>query len=478
LNACVHTVARRLLIQGVLQTALFGVVLSLPQQSIAARVYATKSDSGRTVYTNVPFAPNSQLLFSSKATQKPDKRGARQSSQTEKRSAQIPEDVLIHIDSAAAAYDIESSLISAIIRIESGFNQIAVSPKGARGLMQLMPDTAKRYGATDLYDVRTNIFAGTAYLRDLLVMFDGRIDLALAGYNAGENAVRKYKNSVPPYPETKHYVTAVLGEYRRLDVAEALLPTSLVLPLLVAMPRLFGFWIGISILASNFAPLVVRNGLALAVALFAYPITSSGMPALMPNALAWSMIIPKEMFVGYLLGFVFSIVFWAFENAGNLIDIQSGTNNASMMDPTSNTEIGPTGLFAKQIAITLFVAVGMLDHLAIGVVQSFALWPWHQWTPNIAFPAIDFFLLRSNTMWQLSVQIAAPFLLTLVCLEFSLGLINRVTQQFDVYSIGTSLKVLTSVLVLAIAIQFWVDTALSFISSDFTLLTKLLSLLR
>jgi type III secretion protein T len=259
---------------------------------------------------------------------------------------------------------------------------------------------------------------------------------------------------------------------------ETLLPTTLVLPILVAIPRLFGFWIGISILASNFAPLVVRNGLALAIALFAYPITSSAMPELMPNALAWSFIIPKEVFVGYLLGFTFSIMFWAFENAGNLIDIQSGTNNASMMDPTSNSEIGPTGLFAKQIAITLFVTVGMLDHLAIGVVQSFKLWPWHQWVPNIAFSPIDFFLMRTTTMWQLTIQIAAPVLLTLVCLEFGLGLINRVTQQFDVYSIGTSLKVLTAVLVLAIAIQFWVDTALSFVSMDFQLLAKLIAIFK
>jgi type III secretion protein T len=258
---------------------------------------------------------------------------------------------------------------------------------------------------------------------------------------------------------------------------EAFLPTTLILPLIVAVPRLFGFWLGISILASGFAPQIVRNGLALAVALFAYPITSSGMPELMPNALAWALIIPKEVFVGYLVGFTFSIVFWAFENAGNLIDIQSGTNNASMMDPVSNTEIGPTGLFAKQIAITLFVTIGMLDHLAIGLVQSFTLWPWYEWTPNVSVALTDFFLLRTNAMWQFTLQIAAPVLITLVCLEFSLGLINRVTQQFDVYSIGTSLKVLTSIFVLAIAIQFWVDTALSLFSRDFQLLTTLIKIL-
>jgi type III secretion protein T len=256
--------------------------------------------------------------------------------------------------------------------------------------------------------------------------------------------------------------------------AEQLLPTSVVLPLLVSAPRLFGFWMGLSLLANNVAPLIVRNGLALSTALFAYPITSSHMPESLPTALGWSVLIPKELLIGYCLGFCFSIVIFAFESAGNLIDTQSGTNNASMMDPTSNSEIGPSGVFAKQFAISLFVMVGMLCHLSIGVVQSFVLWPWHEWLPQISVSPLSLFLVRSDTLWQATIQIVAPVLLVLLCLEFGLGLINRVTPQFDVFSIGTSLKVLVSVLVLAITVMFWVDTALSFFDRDLMLLRRLL----
>jgi soluble lytic murein transglycosylase-like protein len=188
--------------------------LALFQQSHAASVYVTKNESGRMVYTNAPVASHSTLMFRSNTLQNGSKKVALKPHRGSRQRV-IPKDVSNHIQSAATEYDVEPSLISAVIQVESGFNETAISPKGARGLMQLMPETGKRYGAIDLHDVRTNIFAGTAYLRDLLLMFDGRIDLALAGYNAGENAVRRYKNTIPPYPETKHYVSAVLAEYRR-----------------------------------------------------------------------------------------------------------------------------------------------------------------------------------------------------------------------------------------------------------------------
>ena len=98
---------------------------------------------------------------------------------------------------------------------ESGFTSGAVSPKGAQGLMQLMPDTAARYGVTNPYDVAQSIMGGTRYLKDLLTMFNGRVDLALAGYNAGEGAVMKYGNSIPPYSETRKYVKLILARYSK-----------------------------------------------------------------------------------------------------------------------------------------------------------------------------------------------------------------------------------------------------------------------
>jgi soluble lytic murein transglycosylase-like protein len=112
-------------------------------------------------------------------------------------------------------YGVDPYLIYCLMSQESSFISAAVSPKGAQGLMQLMPDTAARYGVTNPYDVAQNIKGGTRYLKDLLMMFNGRVDLALAGYNAGEGAVMKYGNTIPPYDETRNYVKLILKRYTK-----------------------------------------------------------------------------------------------------------------------------------------------------------------------------------------------------------------------------------------------------------------------
>ena len=103
--------------------------------------------------------------------------------------------------------------IYCVMNHESGFRSTAVSPKGAQGLMQLIPATAARYGVTNPFDPSQNIMAGTRYLKDLLNLFDGKIDLVLAAYNAGEGAVMKYGNRVPPYQETRNYVRNISARY-------------------------------------------------------------------------------------------------------------------------------------------------------------------------------------------------------------------------------------------------------------------------
>jgi soluble lytic murein transglycosylase-like protein len=110
-------------------------------------------------------------------------------------------------------YGVDPYLVYCLMSQESRFIAGAVSPKGAQGLMQLMPGTAARYGVTNPYDVAQNIKGGTRYLKDLLQMFNGRVDLALAGYNAGEGAVMKYGNTIPPYNETRNYVRLILKRY-------------------------------------------------------------------------------------------------------------------------------------------------------------------------------------------------------------------------------------------------------------------------
>src|SRR5215216_918106 len=143
----------------------------------------------------------------------------------------IAEDIVGNISAAEAVWSTGNSKVDGLIRYygqqygvdpyliyctmsqESSFNAVATSPKGAQGLMQLMPGTAARYGVTNPYDVAQSIKGGTRYLKDLLKMFNGRVDLALAGYNAGEGAVMKYGNSVPPYNETRNYVRLILKRY-------------------------------------------------------------------------------------------------------------------------------------------------------------------------------------------------------------------------------------------------------------------------
>ncbi len=112
---------------------------------------------------------------------------------------------------ASSLFGVDSSLVRAVIAVESAFNRYARSHKGARGLMQLMPDTGRRYGLSNAYDPWQNIRAGTAHLRDLIDEFDD-LRLALAAYNAGAAPVRKYR-AVPPYPETRNYVRRVMALY-------------------------------------------------------------------------------------------------------------------------------------------------------------------------------------------------------------------------------------------------------------------------
>jgi soluble lytic murein transglycosylase-like protein len=120
------------------------------------------------------------------------------------------------------ANTIQAALVRAVIVVESGFNPRAVSKKGAVGLMKLQPATAKRYGVKNIYDPEQNIRAGAHYSSELLTRFDSNLELALAAYNAGDQAVERYGRHVPPFRETMSYVPSVMRVYQRLmDQAHA-----------------------------------------------------------------------------------------------------------------------------------------------------------------------------------------------------------------------------------------------------------------
>lgn len=119
------------------------------------------------------------------------------------------------VEKASRNHGLESALLHAVITVESRYDPKAVSHKGATGLMQLMPATAKRYGVADAFDPAQNLDGGAKYLKELLGRFGNNTSLALAAYNAGEGAVKKHGNRIPPYRETRNYVTRVLDFYKR-----------------------------------------------------------------------------------------------------------------------------------------------------------------------------------------------------------------------------------------------------------------------
>lgn len=135
-----------------------------------------------------------------------------------------PSQLAPHIEQAASAHGLPPALIKAIIRVESGFNPGATSPKGAQGLMQLMPETATEVAVADPYDVQQNIWGGTRYLSRLLARFNYRLPLALAAYNAGPGRVER-RQDIPNIPETQQFVRQVCAEFVKYRSQEKATPS-------------------------------------------------------------------------------------------------------------------------------------------------------------------------------------------------------------------------------------------------------------
>jgi soluble lytic murein transglycosylase-like protein len=193
------------------------LALGVMAQPAFADIFTFTDTNGVVHFTNIPSNDKRYRLL-----RKEGDNPAPAATRNVAASAWLPSDVLIQryapiIDIAARTYGVDKNLVHAVISAESAYNPVALSKAGAVGLMQLMPDTARRYGVKNIFDPSENIHGGVRYLRDLLLMFNGNIELAVAAYNAGENAVIKYGNKIPPYAETVHYVPKVLGYYRRFQ---------------------------------------------------------------------------------------------------------------------------------------------------------------------------------------------------------------------------------------------------------------------
>jgi soluble lytic murein transglycosylase-like protein len=183
-------------------------------QDAEAQIYSGVSDTGAIVLSNNLDGVAQTLLV--EAERSPPMPAVMWPKETADFSMLVPPGYLPFIREASTAYRVPSELIHAVISVESNYNPNALSPKGARGLMQLMPATAKRFGSNNNADPRQNILTGSKYLRWLLDFFDEDVELAIAAYNAGEAAVVQAGHKIPRFTETQRYVPKVLAIYKKV----------------------------------------------------------------------------------------------------------------------------------------------------------------------------------------------------------------------------------------------------------------------
>lgn len=164
------------------------------------KIQAFVSPNGRVVFTNLvdnapsPVAPVLPV--------------------TDVLASEMPAPLKTLVDNIAQTHGVDPALVRAVMKTESNFNRFAVSPKGAMGLMQLIPATGRRYGVRDFFDPEQNVAGGVRYLKFLLEKFNGNLDLSLAAYNAGENLVERL-GRIPPIPETTNYVRKIRAIYKK-----------------------------------------------------------------------------------------------------------------------------------------------------------------------------------------------------------------------------------------------------------------------
>lgn len=201
-------------LQAAAQTVL-ALALCAADSAARAQVYIGTDAHGAVVLSNHASDAAPVLLIAVESAPPPQEAAPGATVVAAPAARAAPPALAAEIRAAARRHDIPEPLLAAVVAVESGFDPRAVSPKGAKGLMQLMPETARRFGVKDVFSVRDNLHGGATYLRRLMVLFDDDLSLALAAYNAGEGAVLRAGRRVPPYAETRDYVAKVLAQASR-----------------------------------------------------------------------------------------------------------------------------------------------------------------------------------------------------------------------------------------------------------------------
>lgn len=246
-----------------------------------------------------------------------------------------------------------------------------------------------------------------------------------------------------------------------------------VYPFLASLPRLIGIFVLIPLFGKRTVRGIVRNEFILVLAAFVYPIAAAGAQHEVLVPLSYVLIAIKEALIGVTLGFFLGTAFWVAENVGYLIDLQSGTQNATVFDPVHEHEEGPTAVFMLQLVIALVLSGGGLLTILEIVLESFRVWPIYEATPrwNEAFKSSV--SSRADSLFSATLRFAAPMIILLLLIEFGLGLINRFADQLDVYSLAMPVKSMVAFFVLLLFLSFLYESMSGLLIIDNTVLRVL-----
>jgi type III secretion protein T len=232
---------------------------------------------------------------------------------------------------------------------------------------------------------------------------------------------------------------------------------DLLLPLLAAWPRALALMLTLPLFPKQGFALLVRNGIAVALLLGAYPMLAAHMPPRDWETARWFGFALKEAFIGFLLGYAIGALFWVFQSVGDLIDNQIGLNNASIFDPFGGHSGGPYSGFLMQFSITVFIALGGLQLLAGLLYESYTLWPPRSFVPTLGegYRQLALDGLQHKGGWTLTL--VAPLIIVLVLAELAVGLVNRVTPQLNSFYFAMPVKGVLAILMLVALVSFWTD---------------------
>lgn len=229
------------------------------------------------------------------------------------------------------------------------------------------------------------------------------------------------------------------------------------MPMIAVIPRMLGFMVGIQLLPEAIFPSLMRNAVAIAISMVAYPVAAAD-TSLRPDDYLWlSAVMAKEGLIGLVLGYLLGLPMAMFESFGTLIDTQSGTNSAATFDPAAGHELGVSGVLLRNLGATIIVSTGLFLASVDIALWSYKVWPISLALPPLLLVGAERSLPIFQTFVSKLVLLAFPVIFVMLALELAIGRINRSVPQLNVFTVAMPLKGAAALLILILELMFLLD---------------------